>query len=169
MEVVMVRTKVCLQGLLYQLLIVGLAIAISVVFSSMLAAILAFFGGAFLLLNVLSEWVVEDTMLSRYTARSLATKFFLQTFEVNPPSSRDWLAMNVCQRVVTDKLAELKRVRENLYEEENKRISANLTPKEVGERIISNRELHARVQVAKNTYTDAKWIADFFHFNTRTR
>ena len=111
------------------------------------------------------DWRVDDPFITRYLARPVAVKLFRQIFEISPPSKRDWLAMKVCQRVVSEKLKKLKEIRNALFEEENKRISAPLTPQGVQERIADNLELHARVEVAKTAYENAEWLVMFFRFD----
>ena len=159
--------KVRLQGTLYAILIVILAVAIPTIFGlSTLGVGVAFFGTVFMLVNIIADWFINDPIATKLLARPMASKFFHGIYGVIPPARRDWLAMKVCQRVVTDKLKALKETRNNLYKEENERISVQLNPEEVEKRVAENRELHGRVEVASNAYDEAKWLAGFFGFDT---
>lgn len=160
----MIKTKVRLQGLAISILSLGALVVIFTImgfkFWAAMCAVVVFY-------NFMTEWPCDDLFLSRYLAKSSAIKFFQHIFEFSPPSSRDSFSIKVCQPVVNEKLKKLRDVYDNLYTEENQRISVQSTPKGMVERIASNRELHIRVEAAKTAYENAKWLAQwFFEFDT---
>lgn len=125
-----------------------------------------------LYLNAVSEWVAERPLLSRIFARNLAIKYFERIFKIKPSSKKDFLAKKVSQEMVRRKLLELKTALDVLYKEEDKRISALLlNHSEENERIpallnsLEIRELHSRVEQAKENLATAMWLAKFFNFD----
>lgn len=164
------QTRVRLQGLVFTILIGVAATMVARPIDPVFAVVVG--GGVFgcVFVVLITEWGGgDDAFASRIFARSPAAKFFKQIFEINPPPRKDWLAMRVCQKIVTEKLAALKSARDKLYREENERISGAITPEGVAKRIADNRELHAQIEVAKKAYAEAEWLADFFCFDTYIR
>ena len=162
-----VSVKVRLQSSLRAVLVVLLVVLTFSVFGfSEPITIIGSITIVVLAMCLIFEWVYADyPTLAKFLAKSLASKFFYQTFEVQPPSKKDWLAMRVCQRVISDKLDELKKDRDALYKKENQQILAELMPKDAVKRIENTRELHNQVEAAKSALDQAEWLAQFFGFS----
>ena len=160
----MTKAKVYFRGLLIQILIPGLVIVVLLGFNFPVSALVV---GVMGLSSLLFDWAGFANPIKNFLAKPLAEKFFYRTFELHPPSKKDWLAMKVCQQVVSEKLKELKKTRDDLFERENLRIKEPILPQEVNERVASLRKFHDRVNEAKSAYENAGWLAYFFNFNIR--
>lgn len=117
--------------------------------------LVAFFLGA-----AAAALVVETNPAGRF--------YFRGRFGVWPPRKEDWLAMKVKQGVVNARRAELAAERDKLFRDEDvylKTVSPASSPDNARLVIKEGRELHRRVESAKQACEDADYLAERFHFN----
>lgn len=139
---VLISTRIRIRSLIWLLLIVATSGVVPYYgFGCSLeeTGLSMFFASLFLIWNIVASLVANDHLMPRYAERVIARGFFKHIFEVGPHSERDPLAKNVCQKMVTNKLARLK-LANNFFEGKDKK---------------KTRE-----------YEDALWLAKFFRFST---
>jgi hypothetical protein len=162
------KIAVCLRELLFQSVIFVMLVVILCTFGfpGPFGFLIFFIGMFFLAMNMMSGWILgQYSMIPLIFARKTARKYFRLIFEINPPRKEDWLAMKVCQRVVSAKLSSLTKERDALYKQEDEQIQSYFSPDEAEIIIFSGRSLHARIEKAKTKYEEAKWLARLFSFS----
>lgn len=162
-----IKTVVLLKILFCQLLAVLLTATVLLFLDFTAIAVgVAFLGVYFTFLIIFSEFKYPLWIMDLPFGREIGIKYFRQIFKISPPRKKDWLAMKVCQQVVSGKLDSLTKELNKLYQEENEQIQKEILPSEVETVIFDGRYLHSRVEKAKAEYKDAEWLARFFSFNT---